>query len=142
MNFGAVLKAEISRLARKALRSDLKSTRAQVLQQRHSIATLKRELADLKRELSQFRRSAKRGLVKTPDAVNSESRPRFHAQAFKAWRERTGLSAPDIAKALGVSFWSVHNWEHGATEPRAKTIAKINVLRAMGIKEIRRKLKG
>lgn len=140
MNFSNLLKAEITRIARKVHRAELKTTRTHVLQQRHAIAALKREVAELRRELGLLKKGGRSQAVQ-PISPTSARSQRFSAEKFKAWREKAGVSAPAVGAAVGVSFWTIHNWEHGVNEPRASSLAKIHALQRMGLRELRRKLK-
>lgn len=139
MNFSHLLKAELTRIARKVHRSEIKSTKASVAQQRHAIAALKREVVELRRELALLKKDASRKQPRTDEPARVE-RFRFSAESFKAWRARTGVSAPAVGAAVGVSFWTVHNWEHGVTVPRTASLAKIRALQKLGVRELRRKL--
>lgn len=48
--------------------------------------------------------------------------------ALKEMRKKAGLTAKDVATAVGVSFQNVYNWEAGSYLPRAgqlSTLAKL-----------------
>jgi DNA-binding transcriptional regulator YiaG len=141
MNLGQLLKTEFARLAKKISRAEIKSTRTLVLQQRHSIAALKRESAALKREVASLRRTQARARQPAPRDESAAPR-RFVAKAFKAWRERAGVSGESIARAVGVTTQSIYNWEHGSTKPRPPQLAAIAELRALGLRELRQRLAG
>lgn len=60
---------------------------------------------------------------------------------FKYWLEEErlnrGLTQRDLAKALGVSFITIHNLESGKTLPRINTLNIISKFFEISIKEIR-----
>lgn len=130
-NIGAVLKEEISRLARREIRGQVQTTKKASAQYRRHIAALKRQVATLERQVAALQR-------RTPDsrpAASSgpgESKTRFVAKGLRAQRERLGLSAADYGKLVGVSAQSIYNWEQGHAKPRAGQRATLAALRAVG----------
>lgn len=44
---------------------------------------------------------------------------------IKHYREREGMTQPELAKAIGKSFRSVQQWESGAFQPNAAVIVSI-----------------
>jgi DNA-binding transcriptional regulator YiaG len=58
----------------------------------------------------------------------------------KAQRRRTGLSAADYAKLVGVSPLTIYNWEHGKSRPRGGQLASIVAIRGLGKREAQVKL--
>jgi DNA-binding transcriptional regulator YiaG len=65
---------------------------------------------------------------------------RFSSRSVKAQRRRTGLSAADYAKLLGVSPLTVYNWEQNKTRPRKGQFAALVALRGIGKREAKAKL--
>lgn len=45
--------------------------------------------------------------------------------ALKEMRKRAGLTARDVATAVGVSFQNVYNWEAGSYMPRAAQLLEL-----------------
>jgi hypothetical protein len=85
-NLGSVLKAEITRLARKEVRAEGEATRKASSQHRRYIAALRRQVATLERQVAVLQRK--------PKPPVASSRPvRFTARGLRAHRERVGLSA-------------------------------------------------
>lgn len=141
-NIATLLKAEITRLARKEMRglaASFKSSggqaRAEVARLRQRIALLEREVARLKKQPGRSSRAA------APEAEETAGpRLRFTAKGFKSLRERLELSGADVAKLLGVSLQSVYKWESGGTRPRASQLQAIAGLRRLGKKAVRARL--
>ena len=72
------------------------------------------------------------------DKLNGDSR--FSARSVKAQRRRTGLSAADYAKLVGVSPLTIYNWEHNKSRPRQGQFATLIKLRGLGKREAVAKL--
>lgn len=138
-NLGAVLKAEITRLSRKEIRSELEATRKSSAQQRSYIAELRRQMAALERQVAVLSRRGKATSASAPDAVPAKP-TRFAAKGLRSNRERLGLSATDYGRLVGVSAQSIYNWESEATEPREAQKAKLATLRGIGAREARDRL--
>jgi DNA-binding transcriptional regulator YiaG len=138
-DIGTVLKQEIARLARRELRSVVEPMRKASSQQRQQIVVLKRELAALKTQLNKLHKSAQIPAVKS-DATDSGKPLRFVAKGLRSLRVRLGLSAPDLAKLLGVSEQSVYNWEQKKSVPRREQLMALAALRGIGKREIRLRL--
>lgn len=131
-NLGVVLKAEISRLARKEIRAEVESLRKASSNYRREIAELKRQVAQLERGL----RQASRTKVAVPDAASPDSgRFRFSAKGLQSLRAKLGLSAADLGKLAGVSGQSIYHWEQGKSVPRKSQLPKLAGLRSIGKKE-------
>lgn len=108
MNIATALKQEISRIARKEIRSEVQPLKKASSQYRTDIAALKRRVADLERLVAKLSKgSPKKGPVVTPTEATSVVR--FSAKGFAAQRKRLGLSAAEAGMLLGCSglFWAV-----------------------------------
>ena len=133
-NFGAVLKQEIARLARKEVRSVVEPTRKAAVQHRHAIAALRAQVAKLEREVAVLRRQ-RLGAPAAATSAPSGGKLRFRAGGLKAHRSRLGLSAADYGKLVGVTAQSVYNWERGDAAPRGEQLARVAALRSIGKRE-------
>ena len=133
-NIGTLLKEEISRLARKELRSEVEGIKKASAQYRRNIAALKRQVATLERQVALL---GKKTLNATAvHAADSDAtRVRFVAKGLRSHRERLGLSAADYGKLAGVTAQSVYNWEHEVARPRGQQLATLAALRGVGKKE-------
>ena len=137
-NIGSVLKSEISRVARKELRSETQQLKKTVAQYRSQIADLKRRMQALEQLVRRQGRGSRRAAVAAaaPEGEEGESGSlRFSAKGLAAQRKRLGLSAAAMAKLLGVSALSVYKWESGKTRPRNKQLEAIAGLRRIGKRE-------
>lgn len=131
-NIASLLKAEITRLARKELRVNTDSLKKAAATHRTEIAALKRRVVALER---QAKRTAKVVSRDEPELIESDTQHRFSAKGLASHRKRLGLSAADYAALLGVSALSVYKWEGGEVRPRASYLPAIAAVRALGKRE-------
>ena len=139
-NIGTVLKEEISRLARKEVRSQVDPTKKTTATHRHEIAALKRQVASLERQVTLLlRKNASSRPEVSPEAT---AKPiRFSAKRLQSQRSRLGLSAIDFGRLLGVSAQTIYNWEHEVARPRSEQLGKLAALRGIGKREAGERLK-
>ena len=138
--FANQLKSEISRLAKKEVRSETQALKKASAQYRGEIAALKRRIAGLEAQIKKQSKGA--GRVKSVESTEEEvgTAFRFRVAGFAALRKKLGVSAAEMGKLLGVSAQSVYHWETGKTKPRASQLAAIAAVRKMGKREVGAKL--
>jgi DNA-binding transcriptional regulator YiaG len=136
-NIAAVLKSEISRVARREVRAEITSLKKAAAAHRHEIAVLKQRLAVVERNAKRTARA-----VPVPRAVEEEegAKLRFRAEGFAAHRKRLGLSAEAMGALVGASGQSVYKWESGKVKPRAAQLTAIAAIRKLGKREAQAKL--
>lgn len=127
-NIGAVLKQEITRIARKELRGVIAPVRKAGVTQRRAIARLKRQVAALERQVKVLGAPPKRDTASAPAEQPSF---RFRPTTVVKHRQRLGLSAEDFGALVGVSGQTIYNWERGK-RPRAKQLAVLSAIRQLG----------
>ena len=134
-NIATLLKAEISRISRREIRSQVQPLRKASSAYRREIAALKREVQNLQRQTKLL---AKRTAKPAEAAAAKTSTPplRFVAKGLRSLRSRLRLSAPDLARLLGVSDQSIYNWELKKTVPRREQLVAIAAVRALGRREV------
>lgn len=135
-NFSSVLKAEITRLARKEIKIAMDPLRKTNAAHRREIAELKRQLASLHRELKALGTPTRERV----DVPIQQRVKRFSAEGLKALRARLGLSAADLGQLVGASGQSVYNWEAGASVPRESLKMALAALRGIGKREALKRL--
>jgi DNA-binding transcriptional regulator YiaG len=133
------LKDEIRRLARKEIRAQTGRTARAVAQYRREIARLKRQQREHERKLAILASQARKQL-QLPPAAELNGDARFSARSVKAQRRRSGLSAADYARLVGVSPLTIYNWEHDKSRPRQEQFASLVALRGLGKREAHAKL--
>jgi DNA-binding transcriptional regulator YiaG len=143
-NIAAVLKSEISRLARKQSRAEVEGLRKLVSAQRAEVASLKKRVQDLEKALKTLARHHAEGATKPrKSATQSDQTPsslRFSAKGLASNRKRLGLSAAEFALLIGTTQQSIFGWESGKTQPRAKFLPTIASLRGIGKREVAARL--
>jgi DNA-binding transcriptional regulator YiaG len=132
------LKDEIRRLARKEIKAQTLRTSRAVAQYRREIARLKRQQRETEKKIAQLANHARNDA--SPAAAELNGTIRFSSRSVRAQRRRTGLSAADYAKLIGVSPLTVYNWEHNKSRPRKGQFATLVALRGIGKREAKSKL--
>jgi DNA-binding transcriptional regulator YiaG len=133
-NIAALLKSEISRVARKEVRAETSSLKKAASAYRSDIAALKRRAHALEQQLLSLSKLSATLAPAAENEVSSETR-RFSAKGLASQRRRLGLSAGDLGLLVGASSQSIYNWEEGKVRPRAKHLPAIAALRTLGKKE-------
>jgi DNA-binding transcriptional regulator YiaG len=133
------LKDEIRRLARKEIKAQTGRTTRAVAQYRREIAQLKRQQRELERKLARIQAQSSK-TQSAPAAAELNGDARFSARSVKAQRRRTGLSAADYAKLVGVSPLTIYNWENKKSRPRPGQQATLIALRGLGKRAAQAKL--
>lgn len=140
-NIATVLKAEVTRLARKELRGETETLRKAVSSQRTELAALRRRVQDLEKTVKLVARAAASSKP-APRATSEEEggQFRFRAAGMASNRKRLGLSAADFGLLVGATGQSVYAWEAGKSKPRAQNLVAIAALRGVGKKEVAARL--
>lgn len=135
-NIAKILKEEISRVARRELRSQLEGMRKSVTQHQREITSLKARSKALERQVATLEKKALEPEA-TPAVEPAVKQARFVPKGLVSMRKRLGLSAADLAGLMGVTAQTIYNWEGGTTRPKAEQQAKLASLRSVGKRQIR-----
>lgn len=137
-NLANILKHEITRIARKQVRSEFEGTKHGSVALRKQVAALRRRIDSLERELARRPKQVN----KSSPSQEQRTQPalRFRSTGLRAHRERLGLSAREVGQLLGASTLSIYKWEAGKARPRDKHLEAIAMLRKMGKREAAAKL--
>jgi DNA-binding transcriptional regulator YiaG len=138
-NIAAVLKSEISRLARKEVRGEIASLRKASSQQRASIAALRREVQQLHRRLRGAGKARVQKASQEASAPDESVQLRFRPAGVATHRKKLGLSAENYGALIGVSGQTIHHWEAGQ-RPRAKQLQALATVRGIGKREAAQRL--
>ena len=138
-NLASFLKTEISRLARKEIRSETERLKKALAQYRSDIAAIKRRIAEQDKLIPQLRKGKP-----AADSKRADESPqlRFRADGFASLRKKLDLSAADMGKLLGVSLQTVYHWEKGQSKPRASQMKAIADVRKLGRRDATVRLSG
>jgi DNA-binding transcriptional regulator YiaG len=130
-NVASVLKAEISRVARREVRAEMQALKKSSAGYRRDIAALKKRVQTLERQAKSQKKAVPRAASDNSEEQSS-TQLRFSATRLAAQRKKLGLSAAKFAALIGVSPISVYNWEGGQTRPRRAQLEAIAAARALG----------
>jgi DNA-binding transcriptional regulator YiaG len=131
-NIAALLKIEITRIARKQVREETQPLKKAIAPYRSEIATLKRRTQALEQQIKRLSKVAAKAI---PAKEESDTAHRFSAKGLAKNRQRLGLSALDFGKLIDASALSVYKWEQGKVRPREKHLQAIAAIRTIGKKE-------
>ena len=134
-NIASALKEEITRLARKEIRTETERLKIASVQYRTEIAALKRSLVLLEQQLSRLEKTAKKN-TPAQTSPDTSTKIRFVAKGFKSLRQRLGLTAAETGILLESSAPTIYNWEAGITSPREPQLIRIAKLRTFGKREV------
>lgn len=134
----AFLKEEISRIARKELRTETNALKKTNSRYRSEIAELKRRVADMERQVKVLHKQVCPSMSSV--VKQSDRELRFSSGGLKKLRKRHGLSAAALGKIVGASLQTIYNWESGKTRPPKEQIVKIAVLRKMSTRDVQQRL--
>lgn len=137
----SILRAEISRVARKEVRAEIETLKKASASHRSSIAELRRQVAALEKELRRVSKGTGQATVKTPaDANGSDTKRRFSTTRLAAHRAKLGLSAASYGALVGVSGQTIYHWEQGKARPRAAQLDRLASVRGLGARDIAERL--
>ncbi|HEY2558464.1 MAG TPA: hypothetical protein VGI48_02005 [Caldimonas sp.] len=134
-NIALLLKSEITRIARRETRAQVKAMTKTLRASRSEIASLKRRTMELERALRLLQRADRQSRRGATAAAPPGKQPRFSAKSLASQRKRLQLSAQDCGLLVGASPQSIYNWEQGKARPHAKHILAIAALRGLGKKQ-------
>ena len=138
-NIAAVLKEEISRIARKEVRSETTSLKKASAQYRRDIAKLKRQVSNLQSRVTLLEKKVLQN-VSAPVATADAKGVRFTAKGLRSQRKRLGLSAADYGTLVGVTAQTIYSWENGLSRPRKQQLPALASIRPMGRREAQARL--
>lgn len=138
----ALLKSEITRLARKEIRAEVQALKKASAQHRSEIAALKRKLKDQQRIISRLGRGGRASSAANRAEDQDSPKLRFRASGFATLRKKLGLSAAEMGKLVQVTQQTIYHWEKGSSKPRASQLARIAEIRKLGKRTVQAQLAG
>lgn len=140
-NIATILKSEISRIARKEVRTETQDFKKASAQYRSHIASLRKRIDQLERDLKRTKKTVIAKPAQRPAESESDGvQRRFSATRLAATRKKLGLSAADFATLVGVSGLSIYNWESGKARPRQQQLDALASVRGLGKREAAERL--
>jgi DNA-binding transcriptional regulator YiaG len=138
-NIASVLKDEISRIARKEIRSETTVLKKASAQYRRDIAELKRQVSNLQGRVALIEKQVLRNVSSQVTEADAKG-IRFTAKGLRSQRKRLGLSAADYGKLVGVGTQTIYNWESEISRPHKKQLPVLASLRSMGKRQAQARL--
>ena len=133
-SIATALKDEVTRVARKVVRSETADLKKASARYRRDIAALKREVATLSKTVALLEKKILSKPLK--EEAPAEVVPvRLTAKGLRSSRKRLKLSAAQYAKLVGVSAPTIHNWERETSRPGKSHLPALAALRGIGRKE-------
>jgi len=132
------LKSEITRLAKKQVRTTCLPLARDVRQLKRTVSALRKTVAVLSRLGAEFQaqRIAERAkLAAVPEEVKTA---RISPRLIRKLRTRLGISQAELATLIGVSTNAVGFWEQGKSRPTDRNKEALVALRKLGRREVRR----
>jgi DNA-binding transcriptional regulator YiaG len=141
-NIASILKAEISRVARKEVRAEIETLKKASVAHRASIAELRRQVNALEKEQRRVAKGARRPITAADSGNESAgaTKRRFSAARLAAHRARLELSASSYGQLVGVSGQTIYHWEQGRSRPRAAQLESLAAVRDLGAREVAERL--
>ena len=138
-----LLKVEISRLARKEIRTATEELELEIRTLKKNTKVQQAEILQLKRIVVKLERRP--GAASTPVKNGSatdepESKVRISSASIKNHRLRLKLSQQEFGRLLEVSTNTIVRWEAGTSKPRATHCQNIAKLRKSGQRQVRQLL--
>lgn len=137
-NIASILKAEISRVARKEVRAEIETLKKASVAHRASIAELRRQVSALEKELRRVVKGTARSSAGSDSDAEAAAgtKRRFSATRLAAHRAKLGLSAAIYGQLVGVSGQTIYHWEQGKARPRAAQLESLAAVRDLGAREV------
>jgi len=141
-NIDKVFREEVSRLAKRALRSEIDSLKKQVQNLRQTVREQRKEIDILKKTSSQsLDIQSQSQIVVTPEELEEEKDIRISPDSVKRHRERLRLTQRELAQLLNVSVNTVNGWEAGRSSPMGINREMFAKVRGMGVREVQAMLR-
>ena len=145
-NIAIILREEISKIARKEVKDQVRELKQTVREQRDAIARLEKQLGPAKSKAAAKPTAAKpttaKPAAKTSKAPAGDKRkqPRIAPDTIKKHRKRLKISQAELGKLLNVSTNTVLRWEAGTSKPRNKHLPGLAQLRSTSLRELKQQL--
>ena len=141
-SIATLLREEISKIARKEVRDQVRALKQTVREQRDAIALLQKQIGSAKAKAATKSAAAKPAAKTRKPAGDGDRRKqlRIAPNTIKKHRKRLKLSQADLGEILNVSTNTVLRWEAGTSKPRRKHLPELDQLRTISMRELKKKL--
>jgi DNA-binding transcriptional regulator YiaG len=134
-----VIKAEIMRLAKRAVRSVFRPLKREVWQMSTKLSNLSKGFASLTRMAKELHleEKARPKLEATPEEVKVS---RLTPERISRLRKKLGISQRELGILTGATIGAVLSWEKGKFRPRGEKKAALVALRKLKKREVKKLL--
>lgn len=132
-DIASILKAEITRLARKELKPIASNQSKQIQSLKAAVRTLRGQIVALDKSLSKINSIP----PATPQKDEDQKDIRITPASIKKHRNRLRLSQAQLGKLLGVSTTTIVFWETGRTSARGANRQNLGKIREMGLRDVK-----
>ena len=139
-NVAQVLREEITRLARKEVRTEYDPLRKQVRTLRQTVKGQQETIAKLEKALDKMVTLSSDTSASLYAPEEEETRARVTAASIKRHRNRLNLSQAELGTLLDVSTNTIVRWEAGTSKPRAQHRAALIKMRDLGRRDVTKML--
>ncbi len=137
-NVAQVLREEITRLARKEVRTACDPLRKQVRTLRQTVKGQQETVTKLDKALAKMATLSSDTNASLPE--EEETRARVTPASIKRHRSRLKLSQAQLGSLLGVSTNTIVRWEAGTSKPRVQHRAALLKMRDLGRRDVTKML--
>jgi DNA-binding transcriptional regulator YiaG len=139
-NLGLVLKQEIARLSRRAIKPTLAELKRDNVALKRRLAQQQKTMQTLLRDNARLMSDLNSRTGKLAAEGGDSTKIRLGPSLIKAQRKRLGLSQQEFGRLLGVSTNTMLLWEKGKTSPREKMRPLFAAVRKLGRRDAKRRL--
>ena len=138
-NLAALLKEEISKIARKEVQDQMRELKKTVGEQRAALARLEKQIGPAKAKAAAKSAAAKPAAKVSEAPAGAKEKPiRISPDTILKHRKRLKLSQAELGKLLNVSTNTVLRWEAGKSKPRSKHLPGLDQLRSISLREVKK----
>ena len=140
-SIATLLREEISKIARKEVQDQVRELKQTVREQRDAIARLEKQLGSAKAKATTKSAAKPAAKVRKPAGDGDRRKQlRIAPNTIKKHRKRLKLSQAELGEILDVSTNTVLRWEAGTSKPRRKHLPKLDQLRTISMRELKKQL--
>ena len=142
-NMVKTLRDEITRLARKEVKSSVTKVHKPTVQLKRNVAVLKRIVASIQKDNKRFSAMLDKIVVAQPtQPPELTTKARLTGKGIRSLRRKLRLSQAEFGRLIGVTAQTVVNMEkkQGPLAVRKVTKGSILAIRGMGAREAKKKL--
>jgi len=139
-NVAQVLREEITRLARKEVRTECDPLRKQVRTLRQTVKGQQETIAKLEKALGKMATLSTDTSASLYAPEEEETRARVTSASIKRHRNRLKLSQAELGTLLDVSTNTIVRWEAGTSKPRVQHRAALIKMRDLGRRDVTKML--